>query len=311
MHRSRNQNRILMPASQPLGRRFSAVRRTAVGDPKDTSRRAIWFSSHRLIHEPMKRFNPSARLASPGQFRASDVPRGQVGPGSFAFVLVFIAHQTLGRRRRCRVQTCPGLNACFLIGRENVFIVFEMLALPPPLIQVKDRTGFLRKLRITRKNPTAMTPRANRICRQPTPNSRSTDLCHQPFVDSGARNVIARKTRQGQIELGGQFAGQSFDLHPHLRGEMWADAHFALDRPARWHAPQSNAVSISRRFGARYRAVPQSRNWNNPGLREEQSLRERLLGKAPCTFERGIPTLLARYRSTRFRMDLFAAYSPP
>ncbi len=311
MHRCRNQYRILIPASQKVGGGFSAMRRTSIGDPKDTPRRSVWFSAHRLIHQAMKWFNASACFASSSQFCASDIPRRQIGPSSFAFVLVFITHHAFSRWRKRFVKTHPRLNACLLIGRQHVFIIFEMLALPPPLIQIENRTSFLRKLWIARKNPTAMTPRANRISRQPAPNRCPADLCHQPFVDSGACNVAARKARQGQIKLGWQFTSQGFDLHPHLRGKMWAGAHFALDRLARRHVPESNAVSISRRFGAADQAVRQSRNWNSPHLPEEQSLRGRLLDKAPCTFERGIPTFLARHRSTRFRMDLFAAYSSP
>src|SRR5581483_7243796 len=67
MHRRRHQYRILIPAVRSPGSSLAAVRRSAIGDPEDAPRRTIGLSSHRLVDEAVKWFNPGTRFAAPGQ----------------------------------------------------------------------------------------------------------------------------------------------------------------------------------------------------------------------------------------------------
>src|SRR5262249_44219172 len=81
----------------PFFRRFTAMRRTSIGNPENTSRRAVRLSPHRLIDQAMKWLNPSTPFASSDQFRSPDVPHRQISQCSLAFVLVFVTQGALGR----------------------------------------------------------------------------------------------------------------------------------------------------------------------------------------------------------------------
>lgn len=209
----------------------------------------------------MKRFNPCCRFTSSGQSGLPDVPSCQVRPRALAPVLVLIAQLSSWRRRHGWMATRTSLDTCLFVRREHVFIVLQSFAFPQALVQIQNHSSLFGKLRIARKNPATMTPRANRIRRQPAPNGCPADLCHDPLFNCGAGDLVTRKPRERQIERRRQFAGKSFDLHDDLRGKTLAYARCAPDRSSRLHALQNTVASISKRSVLADQAVSRSRYW--------------------------------------------------
>ena len=307
MNWCRNKHSVLVPTLHSDRRSLTAMRRASICDPENAPCRAVRFPSHRLSDQPMKRFNPSCRFTSSCQSGPPDVPSCQVRPRSLALVLVLVAQLSSRRGRRGGMTTRPCLDTCLFVRREHVFIVLQSFALPQALVQIQNHSSLFGKLRIARKDPATMTPRTNRIRRQPAPNGCPADLCHDPLFNCGAGNFTTRKPRERQIELRRQFAGKGFDLHDDLRGKTLAYARCAPDRSSRLHALQNTGASISKRSVLADQAVSRSRCWYSLRSPSRRSSRARPLCMEPCTFGREIPTPLVRPNSTRSRKGLFGA----
>ena len=116
---------------------------------------------------------PLLRFTTTKDFGLMHIPSRQIGPRSPALVFMLHFHGVMGtglvRSRGC---AAPGLDAGLFIGREHKFILAQRLILPDSLIKVQEAAGFGGKIRIARKNPTAVLPRPNGVLVQPAPDGR-------------------------------------------------------------------------------------------------------------------------------------------
>jgi hypothetical protein len=92
-------------------------------------------------------------------------------------------------RWQARLQSTARLNAGLLVGAEHVLVGPQRLALPAAGVQVQHRAGQLEEVRVARKDPALMAPRAQRVVHQPAPDA------------------AARRTGLGAQE-GGHFCGE-------------------------------------------------------------------------------------------------------
>lgn len=73
------------------------------------------------------------------------------------------------------VKAAARLNAGFLVGGDDEFIVTKGLSCPDAFIEVQDTPGLERKVGIARENPGAVLPRPDGITVEPTPHGAVTD----------------------------------------------------------------------------------------------------------------------------------------
>lgn len=66
-----------------------------------------------------------------------------------------------------------GLNAGFLVSRDDKFVVFEGFTFPGAFIQIQDSVGLDGKVGVPWEDPTAAVPRANGVFMEPPPNGAS------------------------------------------------------------------------------------------------------------------------------------------
>ena len=109
--------------AQAVGCFEAAVRRTVVGNPENASRRAIGFDRPDLLHESVEGRDAGAVFAAAEELGPVDVPSGQVGAGPAALVFVFDASVAAGRCWQRGVKADAGLNAGFLVGRDDKFVI--------------------------------------------------------------------------------------------------------------------------------------------------------------------------------------------
>ena len=113
----------------------------------------------------------------------------------------------------------PRLDAGLLVGRDDVLVFAQRLALPAPLVQVQDARGFDLELGIARKEPAAVLPRPDGVLVQPTPHRAVADARHQPRALGLSRHIGHAESRQRQAEVGRTFARDRLDLNRELWGE--------------------------------------------------------------------------------------------
>ena len=136
-------------------------------------------AGHNLINEAVKGLDAGRRLAASEDRGLMHIERGQVGPGTPAFVFVFNAHGTTGSGRHARMSAVACLDTRLFVRRNDEFVVAEGTLLPAALIQVEDRYGFLRELGVAGKDPRPVLPWANRVTGEPPPNGAATDRADQ------------------------------------------------------------------------------------------------------------------------------------
>jgi hypothetical protein len=86
------------------------------------------------------------------------------------------------------VSPLAGLNAGLLVSRQHIIGGVQRGSVPDPLVKIQDGAGLFGKLRVPRENPSAVTPRANGILAEPTPQRRATDAGHDSLLDDLALN---------------------------------------------------------------------------------------------------------------------------
>jgi hypothetical protein len=118
-----HQNEMGVLVLKALDRGHAAMGRAVINDPKHAAGIVIGWACHDLIDKPVKRSNTSATLTATKDTCPVDIECGQVSPGSTSFVLMFDFHGTFGFCWERLVNSAACLNAGFLIGRDNEFIV--------------------------------------------------------------------------------------------------------------------------------------------------------------------------------------------
>src|ERR1700758_4647578 len=87
--------------------------------------------------------------------------------------------EAVGRWRQRRLFSAAGLNTALFVCADDVIIGTQWSALPDALVKIEDGSGFASKVRIAGEDPASMSPGANGIAAEPSPQSRATDLSNQ------------------------------------------------------------------------------------------------------------------------------------
>ena len=119
--------------------------------------------AHDLSNETIGRSDPALLLTVPEELGAVDIPSRQIAPRALAKILVLHSHRSSGSRWGSGLLTAPGLNAGFLIRRDDEFRTMEGSAFPAPGIEIEDASGFASEIRIAGKDPTPVLPRTKGI----------------------------------------------------------------------------------------------------------------------------------------------------
>ncbi len=113
----------------------------------------------------------------------------------------------------------PCLDAGFLISTDYKIIWSKPFPVPYTLIEVQHIRRLFRKIRITRKYPTAILPRFDGIITHPTPNRGATYGSNDTITNSLTGNISMAQPRKRGVSLAWQLARKRFDFHYNLRGK--------------------------------------------------------------------------------------------
>src|SRR5215471_9058566 len=219
MVRSLNRNNRRPGGLQSLGALLTAVHGAIIDDAKYTFGRAIGLLVHDLADQAIKVLDPVPVCATTEDFGAPDVPDGEVGPSSLAFILVLDAtwKSRGGRKRRAFPTSC--LNTRLFVSAKYKILRTQGLSLPNTLLEVEDRSRLFQKQWMARENPASITPRSNGVLAEPAPDGGSADLRYQPLSENFLPDVGNREAREGQTLAMRQLTSESFYLHDETRGK--------------------------------------------------------------------------------------------
>ena len=195
------------------------MRRAVVHDPEDAPSGVVGCLAHDLLDQTLEGRDAGGRLAATEHLGAMHVQRSQVGPGAAAFVLMLNAHRLARLGGQAGMDTQASLDAGLLVGRDDELVVAQYLSLPAPLVQVQDPSGLGLEVRIARKDPATVLPRANRVLVQPTPDRAVADAGHQARALRVPRHVGDAESRQRQAQGCRPLACERLDLNRELWGE--------------------------------------------------------------------------------------------
>src|SRR5271165_6748661 len=112
-----------------------------------------------------------------------------------------------------------GLDAGLLVNAENVIAWPQCCTFPTALVKIEDATSLAGELRITREDPSAMTPGPQCVLAEPAPQGGAADLCH----DAARHRLVAqfgdRPVRQGQTSTRRQLTRQCLDRNDDTGGK--------------------------------------------------------------------------------------------
>ena len=239
---------IRIPAFEAINRRLASVRRAVVSHPKDSTRRSIRFLSHDKINQMVEIGNSGAITTQTKDLSPSDIPSRHVGQGSFSFIFMLYTTIASNCRSGCGYQSVAGLNTGFFIRRKNKIMGIKRFFIPNTLIQVQNFCSLLFKFRITRPNPTSVTPGSNCVFVQPTPDSFSANRGDNPPLFDFSCDFIMCKLGERQPKLFWQLTGKSFNSNNDFRGKkrrVFPAVAFPEVRP---RVGQKNVFAIWRQF---------------------------------------------------------------
>jgi len=219
MNRSVNDNKVGVSALESDSAALTSMGGTVVEYPKDTLGSAIGGLSHHVFDESIKAGNAIAGLAPTKELCPVHIHGSNIGPGPAACVLMLDFHHRVRLRGISEMLAASGLNAGFFIGAQNKVFFGKGLSIPEAMIQVQDAARLGCKLRVSRKDPRAVPPRADGVLVQPAPDGAVADGGHQAAILGIATQIRHAPTRQRLLMGAGQFTGQSFDLNDQLWGE--------------------------------------------------------------------------------------------
>ena len=126
---------------------------TVVHDPKHAASGFVGLLAHDFADESVHRSDATLDFAAAENLGAMDIPGCQVGPGTFAEVLVFDARRAVGRRRQRRLFPAAGLNTRLFVCGDDVIVGAQWSTLPDAFVKIEDGSGFVGKVRIAGKDP--------------------------------------------------------------------------------------------------------------------------------------------------------------
>jgi len=173
MDRAMNERQAREQVLESRDGSLATVRTPIVDDPEDTPRIVVGRASHDLLDKTVKGGNAGGRFAAAEDTGTMNVESGDVGPGSATAVFVFDAHRALRRGAQGGMLAPPGLDAGFLVGRDDKFIIFEGFTFPDARIQIEDSAGHDGERGVSGEDPTAVIPGTNGVFMEPPPDGAS------------------------------------------------------------------------------------------------------------------------------------------
>jgi hypothetical protein len=196
-----------------------AMRGTVVDDPEHTACLIVGRPSHDLFDKPVKRSDARGRFAAAEDAGVMDIQGGDVSPGTAAGVLVLDEHGAMRLRGRSGMDAASSLNAGLFVGRDHELVPSQRLAIPGAGVQIENAAGLGGELWVARKDPTAVIPRPNGVLMQPAPDRAAGDGGDQAGLTDLLSDVRRIPMRKRKAVGGGQFTGESLDLHHQFWGE--------------------------------------------------------------------------------------------
>ena len=214
-----HEHEIRIPLLQSFHGARPTVRRAVVDDPEHAAGVPIGRTCHDLLDQTVEGGYPGSGLAASKESGLMHIQGGQVGPGTGALILMFDLHHRPDPWRLRRMAAAPRLNARLLIGGDHEVVRGQGLLLPNALVEIENPTGLGRKLRIARKDPAAVEPRANRVVVQPAPDRAAADRRHQPAPLGFGGQLAQAPAGQRALGAGRQLTREGFDGNDDLGGK--------------------------------------------------------------------------------------------
>ena len=188
-----DEDRVGPFGAEAVDRFLAAMSRAVVHNPEDPASGLVRLLVHDFTDEALYRSHPILDFAASEELGAMNVPSRQVGPGTFAKVLMLNPDGAVGTGRQRRLFSASRLNAGLLVGRDYEVSSAQWRAFPNALVEIEDGTGVSRKIRITREDPTPMLPWAESVGAEPTPQGGAAD-----FRDEALRNHVLPDLLDGE-----------------------------------------------------------------------------------------------------------------
>ncbi len=214
------------------------MRGTVISNPKDSPCRPIRLLLHYQVHQLVVGFYSRCFLADSEELGSVDIPSGEICQRTFSFI--FELHSPWLMRHGTCTDGLPvtGLDTSLFVGTDHVFIRPQGNSLENSEIEVQDTNGLLCEERVSREKPAMMHPRLDGITMEKTPDCGNAYGYHNASNHCLPGDIGVTETRKGKAQCGGEFTGQSLDLHNVHRGKKsavcrtWVDPQ---DRPAVRH----------------------------------------------------------------------------
>lgn len=250
--------------TEPLGERRGAVGTALIHDPEYPACGDVRFPPHDLRDEAIKRGFPRGGLDTSHDVSPVYIPGGQIRPRPSPLVLVFHPLPPTIRANLGRMKSPSGLNARFLIRRDDVFIRSKASSLPDSFIQVQDDPRPFEKEGIPRPDPRPTPPRFEGVGVENPPDRSPADGFDVLFGDDDPLNVRDVQAAQRFLMLSREFAGDAFDHRDDLRGKKPAAARGA-GRPEGQSRPGPSVAAISGRIVHEPPGAGPPPGWRWPG----------------------------------------------
>jgi hypothetical protein len=257
MDRNMNQDSVGPLRLETPGSLLATMGGAVVHYPENSWSRPVRFFIHDLAYKGVNWHNAILDIATTKKSGIMDVPFGEISPSSGTIVLMLDPCRTARPRWQRRMPALSRLYAGFSVGRYDEFRESQFPAVPNSLIQVQHSACFFSKLRVTRKDPTAMPPWLECVSTQPPPQCCATDFGSDALRDHLAPNISRRKSRQRQAQTVWKFTSQSFYLDYDAGGKSGPTARRAVVLQGLVASPGKTVSSIYSQFAEGYRDVRQ------------------------------------------------------
>jgi hypothetical protein len=234
--RSVDEDRVGPFGVEAVDRFLATMSGAVVHDPEDAASGLVGLLAHDFTDETLYRSHPILDLAVAEELGAMNVPSGQIGPGTSAKVFMLDSGGAVRSGGQRRLFSASSLNTGLLVRRDHEVIGAQWSALPNALVKVQDGTGVGRKVGITREDPASMSPRAESVGAQPTPQGGAADF-RETLRNHVLPDLLEGEGVTKEVRGGGEFAGAPITGRgPALRARaLWSFP----DRPGRNSSPQS------------------------------------------------------------------------
>ena len=257
MNRGMDEKRIGPAGWDAIDCPLTAMSRAVIHDPKDALSRFIGFAAHDLSDQAIGGSNATLFFTVSKELSLVDVPSCQIGPSTFAEILVLHPHGSASSDGQSWLFATACLNTGFLVRAEDELRSMQRFALPDAGIEIEDAPGFAREIGIRWKDPTAVLPRTQGIGTQPTPEGGAADLGNYALSHCLLANIGQGQPRQRQPQAMGKLTGESFYLHHDAGGKRAPDARLEVVPRGQVDEPEQIAYATCSRSVAACPSVRQ------------------------------------------------------